>query len=71
MFLKTKGFKTFFWISLILIGFFVFFPLLWMINTALKPSAETFSSYFFIGPLTFSNIWHILTDATIMISGRR
>lgn len=66
MFLKTKGFKTFFWISLILIGFFVFFPLLWMINTALKPSAETFSSYFFIGPLTFSNIWHILTDATIM-----
>lgn len=66
MFLKTKGFKTFFWISLILIGFFVFFPLLWMINTALKPSAETFSSYFFIGPLIFSNIWHILTDATIM-----
>ena len=39
-------------LSLILIGFFIFFPLLWLINTALKPTSETFSSYFFVGPLT-------------------
>ena len=66
MFQKTKAFHAFFWISLIIIGFFVFFPLLWMINTALKPTDQTFSSYFFIGPLTFDNILHILTDAKIM-----
>jgi multiple sugar transport system permease protein len=66
MFLKTKGFKCFFWISILLIGFFVFFPLLWMINTALKPSDMTFTDYFFVGPLTLANVWHILTDATIM-----
>lgn len=66
MFQKTRAFRAFFWISLICIGFFVFFPLLWMINTALKPTDQTFSSYFFTGPLTFDNIWHILTDAKIM-----
>ena len=56
MFQKTKAFRTFFWISAIIIGFFVFFPLLWLINTALKPSSETFSTYFFVGPLTLDNI---------------
>lgn len=66
MFQKTPAFRVFFWIVLIGIGFFVFFPLLWMINTALKPTAETFSSYFFTGPLTLDNITHILTDAKIM-----
>lgn len=66
MFQKTKAFRAFFWIFLIVIGFFVFFPLLWMINTALKPTDQTFSSYFFTGPLTFDNILHILTDAKIM-----
>jgi len=66
MFQKTKGFKIFFWVSILLIGCFVFFPLLWMINTALKPSDLTFTDYFFVGPLTLDNIWHILTDATIM-----
>lgn len=66
MFQKTKAFKAFFWISLILIGAFVFLPLLWMINTALKPTDQTFSSYFFTGPLTLDNISHIITDAKIM-----
>ena len=66
MFQKTKPFRAFFWVALIVIGFFVFFPLLWMINTALKPTAETFSSYFFTGPLTLDNIIHIVTDAKIM-----
>ena len=36
MFQKTTAFRIFFWVSLILIGFFIFFPLLWLINTALK-----------------------------------
>ena len=56
MFQKTTAFRIFFWVSLILIGFFIFFPLLWLINTALKPTSETFSSYFFVGPLTLDNI---------------
>ena len=66
MFQKTKAFRTFFWVSAVLIGFFVFFPLLWMINTALKPTSETFSTYFFAGPLTLDNIIHIVTDPKIM-----
>ena len=66
MFQKTTAFRIFFWVSFLCIGFFVFFPLLWMINTALKPTSETFSSYFFTGPLTMDNIIHILTNKDIM-----
>ncbi len=66
MFQKNTGFRVFFWVSLIVIGTFVFFPLLWMINTALKPTTETFSLDFFTGSKTFDNFMHILTDAKIM-----
>lgn len=66
MFQKTKPFMVFFWVFLILIGFFVFFPLLWMINTALKPTSDTFSMAFFSGPMTLDNFKHIITDAKIM-----
>lgn len=66
MFQKTTAFRVFFFCSLILIGGFVFLPLLWMINTALKPTELTFSSYFFTGPLTLDNIIHIITDPKIM-----
>lgn len=66
MFQKTKAFKAFFWLSLILIGAFVFLPLLWMINTALKPTDLTFTTYFFTGPLTLDNVIHIITDEKIM-----
>ena len=66
MFQKTLAFQIFFWASLLLIGGFVFLPLLWMINTALKPTDLTFSSYFFTGPLTLDNIIHIVTDPKIM-----
>ena len=66
MFQKTLAFRIFFWASLLLIGGFVFLPLLWMINTALKPTDLTFSSYFFTGPLTLGNIIHIVTDPKIM-----
>ena len=66
MFQKTLAFRIFFWASLLLIGGFVFLPLLWMINTALKPTDLTFSSYFFTGPLTLDNIIHIVTGPKIM-----
>lgn len=66
MFQKTTAFKIFFLLSVILIGGFVFLPLLWMINTALKPTDMTFTSYFFTGPLTLDNILHIVTDPKIM-----
>lgn len=66
LFRKTIPFRIFFWVALITIGLFIFLPLLWMINTALKPTANTFDSYFFIGPLTFYNIWHIISDKKIM-----
>lgn len=46
MFQKTVGFRVFFWASVVLIGGFVFLPLLWLINTALKPASETFSLAF-------------------------
>ena len=66
MFEKTTAFRIFFWVCLVLIGGFVFLPLLWMINTALKPTDLTFTNFFFIGPLTLDNIIHIVTDPKIM-----
>ena len=66
MFQKTLAFRIFFTVSAILIGCFVFLPLLWLINTALKPSDQTFSLYFFFGPLTLDNIISIITDRTII-----
>ena len=51
---------------MIVIGIFVFFPLLWMINTALKPTSETYTLAFFTGPKTMDNIIHIVTDKKIM-----
>ncbi len=39
MFQKTVGFRVFFWASVVLIGGFVFLPLLWLINTALNPAS--------------------------------
>ena len=66
MFRKTAGFRVFFWVSLVLIGAFVFLPLLWMINTALKPTTETFSLSFFTGSKTLDNIIGIITNPKIM-----
>lgn len=66
MFQKTVGFRIFFWASVLLIGGFVFLPLLWLINTALKPAADTFTLRFFTGPMTLGNIKAIVTDPKIM-----
>ena len=66
MFRKTIGFRIFFWVCMAGISIFVFFPLLWMINTALKPTSDTYSLAFFTGPKTMDNIMHIVTDQKIM-----
>ncbi len=66
MFRKTPAFRVFFWFFTVFIGGFIFLPLLWMINTALKPTAETFSLDFFTGTKTLENIVHIVTDEKIM-----
>lgn len=66
MFVKTIPFRVFFWTSLLLIGGFVFLPLLWMINTALKPASQTFTMSFFAGGITLDNILRIVTDPTLM-----
>lgn len=47
MFQKSLGFKIFFWTFIILIGFFAFFPQLWMISTSLKPESEMYQISFF------------------------
>ena len=65
MFQKTVGFKIFFWVFLIMIGFFAFFPQLWMISTSLKPESEmfTFSFFKYFDP---SNIIRVLSDSTFL-----
>lgn len=66
MFQNTPAFKAFFYFFMIVIGVFVFFPLLWLINTALKPADKMYSLYFFLGELTLDNIIGIIKDKTIM-----
>ena len=65
MFQNTPAFKAFFYFFMIVIGVFVFFPLLWLINTALKPADKMYSLYFFLGELTLDNIIGIIKDKTI------
>ncbi|MEA5015594.1 MAG: carbohydrate ABC transporter permease [Candidatus Limiplasma sp.] len=67
MFQKTVGFRIFFFASLVLIGLFVFFPLLWMVNTALKPSSETFTLSFFSSQMTLANFLAVLSDQRILV----
>ena len=66
MFQKTFAYKIFITISAIIIGAFVFLPLLWLINTALKPADKTFTLYFFTGKLTLGNLLLIVKNPTIM-----
>ena len=66
MFQKTIGYRVFMALAILLIGGFVFLPLLWLINTALKPAAETFTLHFFTGPLTLQNFKNVITDVRIL-----
>lgn len=67
MFQKTIGYRIFMGLSILIIGTFVFFPLLWMINTALKPSADTFKLTFFSSRMTLDNFRAVLQDNRILI----
>ncbi len=66
MFEKTRGFKIFTAIFAVLIGIFVFFPLLWMINTALKPAADTFKINLFFGNATLQNFVKVFHSPDIL-----
>lgn len=66
MFQKTIGFRIFFILALILIGGFVFLPLLWLLNTALKPASETFKLSFFWSGMTLDNFKNVVTDLRVL-----
>lgn len=66
MFQKTIGYKVFIILAILIVGSFVFLPLLWLINTALKPSVETFTLNFFTGKLTLENFKNVITDIKIL-----
>jgi multiple sugar transport system permease protein len=66
LFLPTPGFRVFFWVFLALVGMFVFFPQLWMINTAFKTSADTFKFSFFSNP-TIINFKNVISNPRILI----
>lgn len=65
MFQKTVGFRIFFWVFLVMIGIFAFFPQLWMISTSLKPESEMFTFSFF-KYFDLSNIVRVLSDTTFL-----
>ncbi len=67
MFLNTKGYKIFIGISAVIVGLFVFFPLVWLINTALKPTEETFTLSLFINHFTLNNVLGVLQDKTLLL----
>lgn len=66
MFEKTKGFRVFIIIFTILLGLFVFFPLFWMVNTALKSPSETYSVSLFFSSFTLENFRKVVTDPQIL-----
>jgi len=65
MFQKTVGFKIFFWVFLLMIGFFAFFPQLWMISTSLKPESEMFTFSFF-KHFKLTTLVRVLSDKTFL-----
>lgn len=66
MFIKTRGFKIFVGIFGVIIGLFVFFPLFWMINTALKPNDATYDLSLFITNFTITNFKNVVFDQEIL-----
>jgi multiple sugar transport system permease protein len=65
MFQQTKAFRVFFWAMIIIIGFFAFFPQLWMISTSLKPEIKMYELSFF-SDFDLFNIKNIITNATFI-----
>lgn len=66
MFVKTRSFKLLIGFFSIVIGLFVFFPLFWMINTALKTADATYSVSLFFQHFTLENFRRVITDAQIL-----
>lgn len=66
MFTRTRGFKIFMALASILVGFFVFFPLFWMVNTALKTPEATFKVSLFFSDFTLDNFSKVITDKQIL-----
>ena len=66
MFEKTRGFRIFVIVFTIIIGIFIFFPLFWMLNTALKDSSQTYSVSLFFSSFTIENFKKVIFDQQIL-----
>jgi multiple sugar transport system permease protein len=66
VFERHLPFRLFFWAALVVLGVFVFFPLYWMLNTALKPAREVFELTFFPSNPTLDNFIGVFNNSTIM-----
>ncbi|WP_053218214.1 carbohydrate ABC transporter permease [Virgibacillus senegalensis] len=66
MFEKTAGYRIFFWMSLVVIGIFVFFPLYWLVNTSFKNASEIFELTFIPSAPTIQNYVNVITDGTLL-----
>lgn len=64
---RSVGFSLFFWIFLLLIGLFVFFPLYWLINTSLKPMSDIFNYKFFPTRITFENFYEVIFETKVLM----
>ncbi len=65
MFQHTAGFRVFFWISLACLTMFLFFPLYWMFNTALKPTSDIFNLSLFPKNPTWEHFAAVFQDKEI------
>jgi multiple sugar transport system permease protein len=66
LFLSTPGFQIFFWFFLILISIFVFFPQLWLVNTAFKKPGDLFRINFFTNP-TLKNFKNVMINTNFPV----
>lgn len=67
MFEKTLLYRIFFWVSFILIGLFVLFPLYWMVNTALKPMTEVLTPNLWPQHPTLINFIEVFQNKEILM----
>lgn len=66
MFQKTRSYRAFIVIFAVIIGIFVFGPLLWMLNTALKPATATFTLNLFVENPTLENFAQVLQSKDLL-----
>jgi len=64
--IKSRGYKIFFWTTLILLGIFIFFPMFWMLITSLKTREEIFVFTLFPRNITIENYINVIQDPVIM-----